>query len=99
MLRGGAKGIGAWTNLSQPCTPVNSATVKPLLCGSGNPSPVTIGAGIGTANGITNRIFQDFFDCWKQQSSNGTRPWAVILPVVDCPGGRDFQLLKIIRSS
>ena len=98
MMHGGTKSNGAWTNLSQPCTTVNSATVKPLLCGSGNPGPVTIGVGIGTTNGITNRIFQDFFDCWKKQSSNGTRPWAVILPVVDCPGGEISSCSKVIEA-
>jgi hypothetical protein len=95
-MQGGSKGIGAWTNLSQPCTPVNSATIKPLLCGSGNPNTVIFGEGIGTTNRLTNRIFQDFFDCWKQQSSNGTRPWAVILPVIDCPGGEISNCSKLL---
>ncbi len=90
MVHGGEKSTfntGAWTNLSQPCKTVNATNVKPLICGTGNPSLVNFGEDIGTTNGMTDSIFQEFFDCWKQESSNGTRPWTITLPVIDCPGG------------
>ena len=101
MVNGGAKtafNTGTWTNLSQPCTRVNSATIEPLLCGSGNPGPgpVMFGVNIGTTKRLTNPIFQNLFDCWKQQSSNGTRPWQVILPVIDCPDNSISNCSKLV---
>ena len=53
MLQSGAKSTfntGAWTNLSQPCTRVNSATIEPLLCGSGNPGPGPVMFGVKYRN-------------------------------------------------
>ncbi len=58
----------AWTNLSQPCSTANVPSVRPLVCGEGNPAPVTLGNGIGTVNGMETTVFNQFRDCWTRGS-------------------------------
>ncbi len=38
---------GAWTNFSQPCETASVPTVRPLVCGSGNPGILDFGRGHG----------------------------------------------------
>jgi hypothetical protein len=45
---------------------------------------------------MTDSVLRDFFDCWKQESINGTRPWPLTLPVVECSGGTISNCSKFI---
>ena len=76
---------GAWTNFTQPCETANAPTVRPLICGDGNPNPVSINTGMGTTNGMTDAVFANFKSCWWNQSAHGTKPWKIKLPVISCP--------------
>jgi hypothetical protein len=82
---------GAWTNFSQPCETANVPTLRPLICGDGNPSPIQFGEGIGAVGGVQDTIFRDLDTCWRataDSDGDGTQDttWELTLPVVDCPG-------------
>ena len=60
----------------------------------GNPSPILLGQGVGSTNGMDNPILVSLRACWMGQSgldTNGDgmpdRPWKVTLPVIDCGDG------------
>jgi hypothetical protein len=76
---------GAWTNFSQPCETASVPTMRPLICGDGNPGPMTFYQGIGTVNGVQDTIFRDLEQCWVGATGGGTTTWEVTLPVIDCP--------------
>jgi Flp pilus assembly protein TadG len=81
---------GGWTNFSQPCETASAPTVKPLVCGAGNPEPLQLGQGTGTTGGEVQTAFDALIDCWiKNADTDGDKipdqPWEVTLPVVDCP--------------
>lgn len=75
---------GAWTNFTQPCETATPPTVRPLVCGDGNPQPLFLGKDMGGINGMTDNVFRDFRDCWLQHSEFGKRPWPIKLPVIRC---------------
>jgi Flp pilus assembly protein TadG len=81
---------GGWTNFSQPCDTASVPTVRPLVCGSGNPNPVTYGQGIGTVGGMQDTIYNDLRDCWIDSApildldGRPIVPWNLSLPVIDC---------------
>ncbi len=90
---------GAWTNLTQdPCETASVPTLKPLVCGDGNPTPLLFGSGIGAIGGVADNIFRDLADCWLGEGTEDTYPstgadglpdtvWTGLkLPVVSCPG-------------
>jgi hypothetical protein len=76
---------GAWTNFTQPCQTSSVPTMRPLICGDGNPGPMTFFQGIGTTNGVQDTIFRDLEQCWLGATGNGTTTWELTLPVIDCP--------------
>jgi hypothetical protein len=83
-----------WTNFSQPCETAGSSSVRPLVCASGNPIQLTLGAGIGTTNGQVQNVYDDIRSCWwgnpaYDRDGNGIPdlPFAMKLPVISCPGG------------
>jgi hypothetical protein len=85
---------GAWTNLTQdPCETASVPTIKPLICGTGNPMPMLFGQGIGAVGGVQDTVFKDLADCWIDSTldtNNDNLPetvWPDLrLPVVLCPG-------------
>lgn len=83
---------GAWTNFSQPCETASVPTVRPLVCGSGNPGVIDLGEGMGSTGGMQNNIYDDLRDCWMDNSDLAhdprgypMQPWSMTLPVIDCP--------------
>lgn len=86
----------AWTNFSQPCQTASVPTVKPLVCGDGNPLEVVFGSGIGTTNGMEDVVHKKLIDCWYSAGldSDGNRIpdqlWKLTLPVIDC--GDDLRI-------
>lgn len=94
---GTTSNTAAWTNFSQPCETASANSMRPLICGSGNPNPITYGEGIGTVNGVQDNIFRDLQDCWlsaalakstatdRPQRQYPREPWSLTLPVIDCP--------------
>lgn len=75
---------GAWTNFTQPCQTASTQSLRPLICGNGNPNEVQFGEGIGSTNGVQDVTLGDFADCWMA-ATGGTVPWKLTLPVIDCP--------------
>jgi Flp pilus assembly protein TadG len=80
-----------WTNFSQPCETANANSVRPLVCGEGNPAILTFGEGMGTVNGMQDNVYRDLRNCWlnlpdvpKDWRGYPTQPWGLTLPVVDC---------------
>lgn len=88
---GTTSNTAAWTNFSQPCETANPTTMRPLICGSGNPEPITYGRGIGTVNGVQDNVYKDLRDCWlnaplaKDPRGFPRESWSLTLPVIDCP--------------
>jgi hypothetical protein len=84
---------GGWTSFDQdlddPNLPCNGGTnaqeVRDLVCGDGNPAPLTLGSPVATNGGDIQSAFNDLIDCWKTQTSQ-IKPWQLALPVIDCPG-------------
>ncbi len=57
---------GGWTNYSQdPCSTASANSVKPLVCGDGNPIPLSLGSGMGTTGGEVQVAFDKLITCWK----------------------------------
>ena len=84
---------GAWSNFSQPCETASVPTVRPLVCGDGNPGVLQLGGGTGTQGGMQDSVYNDLRDCWLNQfpldqdpRGYPTVPWSMALPVIDCPG-------------
>jgi hypothetical protein len=66
---------GAWTNFTQdPCETASVPTMRPLICGNGNPFPVNFGIGIGATGGVQDNIFRDFADCWSPRHTQYNFP-------------------------
>jgi hypothetical protein len=83
---------GGWTNYSQPCETANASSVRPLVCGEGNPEPIQLGDGMGTTGGEVQTAADSLIDCWRNNADLDTdgdgipdQPWELTLPVVDCP--------------
>jgi hypothetical protein len=85
MIDSSISNTGAWTNFTQPCDTASPPSVRPLVCGDGNPESVSINIGMGTTIGMTDAVFVNFKACWWAQSLHGTKPWRVKLPVISCP--------------
>jgi Flp pilus assembly protein TadG len=87
---------GAWTNFTQPCETASVPSVRPLICGDGNPNALFFGSGMGSVNGMQDNLFRDFEDCWWRESNNGTRPWPITLPVISCPSNAISNCAKLL---
>lgn len=78
---------GAWTDFNQEdaCTGgTNTPAVRLVLCADGNPEPIQLGVDMATTGGMVTNVFEDLITCWRANSNNGTMPWELTLPVVDC---------------
>jgi Flp pilus assembly protein TadG len=79
---------GGWTSFSQDdaCTGgTNAQEVKSLVCGSGNPDSLSLGAETATNGGEIQSAFNELLQCWLDTTGQ-TQPWNMTLPVVTCPG-------------
>jgi hypothetical protein len=86
---------GGWTNFSQPCETANVSSVRPLVCGEGNPVPLFLGQGMGSVGGELQTVADDLAACWmttsgiNRDAATGDRwpdmPWTLTLPVIECP--------------
>lgn len=83
-----------WTNFSQPCETASTTSVRPFVCATGNPMMLNLGETLGTTNGTVQTVYDGITDCWYNNPSYDTnndnipdQPWAMVLPVIDCPGG------------
>lgn len=87
-----------WSNFEQGGTACSGAagasTVKPLVCGNGNPATIQLGQQMTTNGGEIQSAFNALVDCWKanpslQQDTDGwpDLPWLLTLPVIDCGDG------------
>ena len=93
---------GGWTNFTQPCLTASASTVRPLVCGQGNPVPIAFGLGMGTNGGEIASAFNDLIACWRNRpgldaDADGwpDRPWILTLPVIDCPGNNTGNCSKV----
>ena len=82
---------GGWTNYSQPCDTASVPTVRPLVCGEGNPEPIELGHAMGTVGGELQTVADQMMDCWRTHADTDhdgipDQPWELTLPVIDCPG-------------
>ena len=82
-----------WTNFSQPCETANANEMKSLICSSGNPRSITLGAGMGATGGVQDSTLRDLQNCMWNNASLDTdgnkipdQPWNMTLPVIDCSG-------------
>jgi len=75
-----------WSNFTQPCETANANSVRQLICGDGNPNPITAGFGMGATGGVQQTSFDQLESCWWSASNEGTTGWSMTLPVIDCPG-------------
>ena len=95
---------GGWTNLTQPCIHANPPTVRPLVCGTGNPDTIELGEGIGATGGMTDDVYRSLIDCWKSAGldSDGDgwpdRPWMQTFPVITCPGNNVSGCATVVGS-
>jgi len=84
---------GGWTNFSQPCETANTPSVRPLICSTGNPLPITLGQGMGSVGGELQTAADQLRDCWTSVSGIDVapadgwpeQPWSLTLPVIECP--------------
>jgi hypothetical protein len=77
-----------WTDYNQinPCLGgTNASDVRPLVCGDGNPEPITFGVPVSTNGGDISSAFKKFRDCWASKTGKSS-PWKLTLLVIDCPG-------------
>jgi Flp pilus assembly protein TadG len=84
---------GAWTNFSQDlCQTASVPTVRPLVCSGGNPDVIELGQPMGDQGGMQDTVYNDLRDCWLNDlllphdpRGYPTAPWAMTLPVIECP--------------
>ncbi len=79
---------GGWTDFNQdnPClTGTSPETVRSLICGTGNPNPISVLQPVATHGGYIEFAQGLLRDCWEALTGK-TRPWTLTLPVVECPG-------------
>lgn len=94
---------GGWSNFTQPCQTASASSVRPLVCGEGNPTPLVFGQGMGTTGGQIQSAFNDLISCWKNNQGLDTdhngwpdRPWTLTLPVIDCPGNNTSNCSQVV---
>jgi len=78
---------GAWTDFNQESaclTGINAQSVRSLICGGGNPTPIVLGQPIATYGGYIQNAHGMLRGCW-QALTGETQPWTLTLPVIECP--------------
>lgn len=89
---------GGWTDFNQdnPCAGgTNANAVGSLICGDGNPEPITLGKPIATNGGEIQSAFNKLIACWKSKTGKKV-PWNLTLPVVTCPGNNVGTCEKVV---
>jgi hypothetical protein len=79
---------GGWSDFTQenPCfNGVNFPTIRPLVCGGGNPNPILRNRQIATSGGDIFGLYDLMRSCWESATGRMS-PWTLMLPVIDCPG-------------
>ena len=94
MINSGGKethNTGGWTNFTQsPCETASTKTVRPYVgCGAAPAPQLTLGVDMGTTGGEEQRVWDDFYDCWKASydTDKDGRPDTVMnltLVMIDC---------------
>ena len=93
---------GAWTNFIQPCETASVPSVRPLVCGDGNPGELNLGGGMGTVGGMQDVVYNDLRDCWldadldKDWRGYPIESWTLTLPVIDCPGNNPGPCSELV---
>jgi hypothetical protein len=78
---------GGWTSFSQDsaCSGgTNTAELRPLVCGDGNPNELVFGEPMATLGGQSQATFMDLYNCWVENTGKQDL-WNMTLPVIDCP--------------
>lgn len=76
---------GGWTNFTQEnCSTASASSVGPLVCRTGNVTPIYLGRPMGMTNGTQTSNFKDLRDCWAPGGKYPVKKWPVTLPVIDC---------------
>jgi hypothetical protein len=79
---------GGWTSFNQDedaCTGgTNANEMKDLVCGGGNPGPLSYNKSMATTGGQEQSVFKNLYDCWKT-ATNQTHFWELTLPLISCP--------------
>ena len=80
---------GGWTSFYQgedACQGgTNAQEVRSLVCGEGNPDPLTLGNSMATNGGDIATAFKKLRECWETATSKSIA-WTLTLPVVECTG-------------
>lgn len=93
---------GGWTNYSQPCETASASSVKPLVCGAGNPEPIMFGEYMGTTGGEVQVAYNGLYSCWKNAGldTDGDgwpdKAWTLTLPVIKCPGNNTGNCSQVV---
>ena len=93
---------GGWTNFSQPCETASTPTVRPLVCGDGNPNIINLGQGMGTVGGELQSTYNDLYACWKNSGMDTDedgwpdKPWRLTFPVIECPGNNTSNCSTVV---
>ncbi|MEW6333638.1 MAG: TadG family pilus assembly protein [Thermodesulfobacteriota bacterium] len=76
---------GGWTNFTQEyCSTASASSVDPLICGTGNNTPIYLGQPMGMTNGTQTSNFNGLRNCWAPGGRLPVSRWQVTLPVIDC---------------
>lgn len=84
---------GGWTDFNQAGNPcqggTNANAVRDLVCGSGNPNPLVLGANMAAQGGEISTAFQRLVSCWRNAADTDgdgipDRVWPMTLPVIQC---------------
>ena len=79
---------GGWSDFTQdnPCfNGIAFPTIRPLVCGGGNPGPILRSRQVATSGGDIPGLFDLMRACWESATGRLTS-WMLTLPVIDCPG-------------
>jgi hypothetical protein len=63
----------------------NASDVRSLVCGDGNPEPISLGDPVSTNGGDISTAFKKLRDCWAGRTGRN-KSWKLTLLVIDCPG-------------
>ena len=91
-----------WEEPNGECASGTNATdLKPLVTEEGiekgNPFTVYFGLDMQVINGEVTSVFADFWDRWWENSKEGTLPWNVNIPIIECKtSGKVLPCQKLV---
>jgi hypothetical protein len=97
-----------WSTLEvkQPgdtCSASSASNIKDLIVGQGNvclhaanPNDIFKNDLLQATNGVQAASYSSMRDCWWSASNNGTQPYEMTLPVVDCGPGRQVDNCVVV---